>query len=82
MGHLWTSGVAALAFHSPVTLFPQLLHAESWVGQLFLQEGVDGCSWGMVCRKSAAWDHVSGGHGIQHAPHVLYTLQPLLTPTV
>ena len=36
---LWTSGVTALAFCSPVTLFPQLLHAKSWAGQLFLLGG-------------------------------------------
>ena len=40
MGCLWTSGVTASAFCSPVTLFfPQPLHAESWAGQLFLLGG-------------------------------------------
>ena len=79
-GCSWTSGVTALAFCSPVTLFPQPLHAESWAGQLFLLGGVDRCSWSMVSRMSPTWDHVSGGQGVQHVPHVLHTLQLLLTP--
>ena len=42
-------------------------------GSCFYQEGVDRCSWGMVHRKSVVCDHVSGGHGVQHVPHVLHT---------
>ena len=34
--------------------FPQPLHAELWLDSCFYWEGVDGCSWGMVCRKSVA----------------------------
>ena len=49
-------------------------------GSCFYWEGVDGCSWGTVCRMSVAWDHVSGRHGVQHVPHVPHTLQLLLTP--
>ena len=47
-------------------------------GSCVYWEVVDGCSWGMMCRMSAALDHVSGGCGIHHVPHDLQTLQPLL----
>ena len=35
-------------------------------------------AWWVGCHP--AWDHVSGGQGVQHVPHVLHTLQLLLTP--
>ena len=49
-------------------------------GSCVYREGVDGCSWGMVCMMSAALDHMSGGCGIQCLLHDLHTLQPLLIP--
>ena len=79
--HLWTSGVTPLAFCSPVTLFfHNLCMPSHGQGSCFYQDGVDGCSWGMVCRMSVAWDHVSGGCGVWCIPHVLHTFQLLLTP--
>ena len=81
MGHFRASGVAGLAFCSPVTLFfDNLCIPSHGQGSCVYWEGVGGCSWGMMCRMSAAWDCVSGRHGIQHVPHVPHTLQLLLTP--
>ena len=57
LGCLWTSGVRAVAFRLPVTLFATTFTCHICV----YQEGVDGCSWGTMSRKSAAWDHVPGG---------------------
>ena len=49
-------------------------------GSCVYWEGVDGCSWGMVCMTSMALDCVPGKCGIQHVLHDPLTWQLLLIP--
>ena len=47
-------------------------------GSCVYWEGVDGCSWDMVCMMSVVLDCVSDRCGIQCVLHDPHTLQPLL----
>ena len=78
-GCLWTSGVAALAFCSPVTLLSTTFVCQVTGRAVVSTRRVLMGAVGAWCVGKSA-DHVSGGHGVQHVPHVQHTLQPLQTP--